>query len=84
MNPQWAQGDSALQVALGNAATSFATERLNALDAVPILRALAKGDTDLLFEVAVHKLKAHTSRGYDDQVVEMLAAAYLLLAAAGD
>lgn len=83
MNPQWARGDSALQVALGSTATSFAVERLGASEAVPLLRTLAKGDSDLLFEVAVLKLKAHRDRTYDQQITEMYAAAYLLLAATG-
>jgi hypothetical protein len=80
MTDRWEPGDGALHVALGNAATSFGRERIPAHEAVAVLRALAKGQLDLLLEVAVIKLRAHRGRGFADQLVEMYAAACLLMA----
>ena len=81
--PRWQEGDSALRVAIGNAATSFAEERMSVREAAEVLRALAGARTDLLASVALDKLRAYVGRGFADQVTEMHAAAALLRAHVG-
>lgn len=78
----WHEGDSALQVALDNAASSFGRERIPVREAAAVLRSLAGEKVHLLALVARAKLEDHHYRDYRDQVVETYAAAALLLAAA--
>lgn len=78
----WQEGDSALQVALDHAASSFGSERIPVDEAAGVLRSLAGARTDLLTVVANAKLEDRYSRGYEEQVSEMFAAAALLRAAA--
>ena len=78
----WHDGDSTLQVALGNAASSFGRERIPIREAAAVLRSLAGEKVHLLAEVARTKLEDHRRRAFIDQKTEMHAAAALLLAAA--
>ena len=78
----WHEGDSALQVALDNAASSFGREQIPVREAAAVLRSLAGEKAHLLAVVARAKLEDHRFRDYRDQVVETYAAAALLLAAA--
>ena len=78
----WHERDSALQVALDNAASSFGRERIPVDEAAAVLRSLAGEKVQLLALVARAKLEDHGRRGYADQVTEMYAAAALLLAGA--
>jgi hypothetical protein len=80
MVPVWHQGDSALQVALDRAASSFGMERIPVEEAAGVLRSLAGESIQLLTLVARAKLEDHGRRGYGEQVAEMHAAAALLLA----
>ncbi len=80
MAQPWHEGDSALHVALDNAATSFSRERIPIAEAASVLRSLAGAQVDLLTTVATAKLEAHSQRGYADQVAEMYAASLLLFA----
>lgn len=76
----WHEGDSALHVALENAASSFGRERIPIDEAAAVLRSLAGERGHLLTAVAKAKLERHRERGYGEQVAEMHAAAALLLA----
>ena len=76
----WHEGDSALQVALDRAASSFGRERIPVGEAAAVLRSLAGEKVQLLALVARAKLEDHRLRSYADQVTEMYAAAALLLA----
>jgi hypothetical protein len=78
----WHAGDSALQVALDNAASSFGRERIPVGEAAAVLRSLAGEKFHLLAVVARAKLEDHRRRSYDEQVAEMFAAAALLFAGA--
>ena len=78
----WHEGDSALQVALDHAASSFGRERVPVSEAASVLRSLAGEKVHLLALVAKAKLEDHRLRSYADQVTEMYAAAALLLAGA--
>ena len=82
MVQEWRDGDGALQVALDHVASSFGEERIPVPEAAATLRSLAGRQTHLLSEVARAKLEAHRQRGYQDQMIEMYAAAALLRAGA--
>ncbi len=79
MERSWDDGEGALQIALGNAASSFGRERIPIREAAVVLRSLAGEQVHLLALVARAKLEAHRHRGYHDQLIEMHAAAALLL-----